>query len=62
MQASAREHEGKLSTSAKCRLARQSLKLIRALEKRLTTCPLEKFEEVRAALLAEREALAKLEA
>ena len=50
----------KLSKSAEGMLVRQSLKTIRALEKRLTTCPLEKFEEVKALLLAERRALGVL--
>lgn len=49
-----------LSKSAKARLIRQSLALIRRLESRLTTCPIEKFEQVKEALLAERKAFQKL--
>jgi len=50
-----------LAPSTKARLLMQSLKTIKALEQRLTTCSLDDFAAVKTALLAEKEAFATLE-
>jgi len=51
-----------LSASAKNRLVRQGMAHIAALEKRLGTCDLRDFENVKSALLSERAAVQALAA